>query len=224
MVSVIIPVLNEEKNIENILKNALKLQGEKEIIVVDGGSTDHTVQIAEKYSKVVKSSKGRAFQMNAGAMEARGDILWFVHSDSILDEASIVNIEDVIRNGAIGGGFPLYFYDYYIPFMKYISVTSNWRAKYMGLFFGDQGLFVRKEVFFKLKGFPEIELMEDWEMSRKLMKEGSMKLLSVKIGTSARRFKQGGPVKTHIKMHKIKLLYIFGTPPSKLNKIYRGAR
>jgi rSAM/selenodomain-associated transferase 2 len=224
VVSVIIPVLNEEKSIENTLKSALKLQGEKEIIVVDGGSTDDTIQIAERYARVIKSPKGRAYQMNAGAREAKGDILWFVHSDSVLDVASIVHIEDAIRNGATGGGFSLYFYDYDIPFMKYISITSNWRARYMGLYFGDQGLFVRKDIFFKLNGFPEIELMEDFEMSRKLVKEGSMKLLPIKIGTSARRFKQGGPLKTHLKMHKIKLLYIFGTSPSKLNKIYREVR
>lgn len=224
MVSVIIPVLNEEKSIENTLKNALRLQGEKEIIVVDGGSTDNTIEIAERYARVVKSPKGRAYQMNAGAREAMGDILWFVHSDSLLDETSIVHIEDAIKNGAIGGGFSLYFYDYNISFMKYISVTSNWRARYMGLFFGDQGLFVRKDIFFKLNGFPEIELMEDFEMSRKLVKEGSMKMLPIKIGTSARRFKHGGPLKTHIKMHKIKLLYIFGTSPSKLNQIYREVR
>ena len=224
MISIILPVLNEEKTIENTLLKLNSLKGDKEIIVVDGGSADDTVRIASQYAKVINSRKGRAFQMNAGAKASRGDILWFVHSDSVVSENSLESIEEAIRGGYIGGGFSIYFYDLDTRFMRFVSTTSNWRAKYLGLFFGDQGIFVKRSVFEELGGYKEIELMEDWDFSRRLVKIGKLKLLDTKIGTSARRFKEGGQLRTLLLMHKIKLLYVLGVSPSKLNKMYREAR
>lgn len=224
MVSIIIPVLNEEKNIEKTLSQFNKLKGDKEIIVVDGGSKDNTKEIAERFARVISSEKGRANQMNKGAKQAHGDILWFVHSDSVIKENSIEEIQLAIDEGYVGGGFSLKFYDYNTLFMKYISVTSNLRGKYLGLYFGDQGIFVKKEVFQSLGGFPKQEIMEDWEFSLAMKKTGKLKLINTKIGTSARRFKQGGQLKTHILMHKIKLLYLLGTPTDRLAKIYKDIR
>ena len=108
--------------------------------------------------------------------------------------------------------------------MRFVSTTSNWRAKYLGLFFGDQAIFIRRDVFHELGGYKEMELMEDWDFSRRLVKRGKMKLLDTKIGTSARRFKEGGQFRTLMLMHKLKLLYMLGVSPSKLNKMYREAR
>lgn len=224
MISIIIPVLNEEKNIENLLNQVSNLNGEKEIIVVDGGSIDNTVSIAKKYGKVIISEKGRANQMNLGVSESKGEILWFVHSDSKLDINSLLYIQDAVKNGFNAGGFSLYFHDYNTNFMKFVAKSSNLRAKFLGLFYGDQGIFVKKDVFNKINGYPNIEIMEDWQFSRNLYKNYKMTLLKTSIGTSGRRFKEGGQLKTLLLMHKLKILYLLNVSPKRLVRIYREAR
>lgn len=224
MISIIVPVLNEENSIASLLENLKTLNGDKEIIIVDGGSSDNTIDIVKEYGTVVKSPKGRARQMNEGGKLAKGEILWFVHSDSILELDSLVHIERAIEEDYIGGSFKLSFYDLDTRFMRYISRTSNLRAKYLKLIFGDQGIFMRKDIFKQLDGYKDMELMEDWDMSKRVHKLGKMKSLNIGIGTSARRFEKGGQFKTLLLMHKIKVLYILGVPTDKLSKIYRQVR
>jgi rSAM/selenodomain-associated transferase 2 len=224
MISIIVPVLNEEKTIGKMLYELNSLDGDKEIIVVDGGSKDNTVGSASEYATVLQGVTGRAKQMNLGARNSKGDILWFVHSDSKIENNSLNDINDAIRSGYIGGGFPLYFYDLQNRFMKFVASSSNLRAKKLGLYYGDQGIFVRRDVFEKLGGYPDMPIMEDWEFGLMLKKIGTTKMLDTSIGTSARRFKKGGQFKTLMLMHKIKLLHVLGVSPEKLVKIYREAR
>ena len=224
MISIIIPVLNEEKVIEEKLQSLLKLKGDKEIIVVDGGSKDNTVYLAAKYATLINGRKGRAYQMNDGAKVAKGDILWFLHIDSKVSEESAILIEKAISLGNIGGGLRLYFYDLDTYFMKFVSWSSNLRAKIGGLYFGDQGIFIKREVFEKLGGFKEVPLMEDWDMAMRLKKQGKMKMIDSNIGTSARKFKSEGQLKTLLFMHKIKLLYKLGVSEDKLRDMYYKSR
>lgn len=224
MISIIIPVLNEEKNIVTFLQSLDKLEGSKELIVVDGYSEDNTAALASQLAKVVFSKRGRAFQMNEGARAAKGDILWFLHSDSIINDKAIYHIEKSMKEGNIAGGFPIYFYDYNSLFMKYISKTSNMRAGMFNIYYGDQGIFVRKDIFMSIGGYPEIEIMEDIEFSLKLKKLGKLQLVDCPIGTSGRRFKKGGALRTHLLMHKLRFLYMIGVSTEKLNKLYREVR
>lgn len=224
MISIIVPVLNEEKNIENLLSMINELKGEKEIIIVDGGSNDKTIAIAKKYGVVLNSKKGRANQMNLGAKFANGNILWFVHSDSLLDNNSFLYIQESINEGFHGGGFSLFFHDYDTWFMKIIAKLSNIRGKIFKIFFGDQGIFVKKDIFDELNGFPNIEIMEDLQFSKNIRNNYKLKLLKARIGTSGRRFKEGGQLKTIILMHKLKILYFLKVSPKKLVKMYREAR
>ncbi|WP_018249563.1 TIGR04283 family arsenosugar biosynthesis glycosyltransferase [Orenia marismortui] len=225
LVSVVIPVLNEESTIIETLEHVQGLSGNKEIIVVDGGSEDNTYNLAQNFTaKVCQTTKGRGHQMNVGAELAEGDVILFLHSDSRLEEGAILAIQDAIKDEKIiGGNFSLKIDDNSWV-LGFISWTSNLRAKYLKLAFGDQGIFVRREIFAELGGYPEIELMEDWEFSKKMSKRGKLDYLPNKIYTSARRWHKFGIWKTIFLMHKIKLLYILGVSPAKLNQIYRNAR
>lgn len=166
MISIIIPTLNEASTIMQTIDRVKSLSGAYEILVIDGGSSDKTLEIASEHVLVFTSNKGRGNQMNCGAQHARGDILWFLHSDSRVEAQSLISIEKSIASGYVGGCFSLYFYDYTTLFLKWLSWSSNLRAKYLKLMFGDQGMFVRKDAFLALGGFKDMPIMEDWDLSK----------------------------------------------------------
>ena len=203
-----------------------QLVGDKEIIVVDGGSIDDTISIAEKVGNVtiVTSPRGRANQMNAGASIASGDVLLFLHCDSIVQPTALITMETTIKQSKIVGGcFTLKMDDNRLIY-SLICLGSNIRARFSKVFFGDQGIFVQKSIFEELGGFPPIELMEDWEFSRMLKEKGKTVQLPEKIITSTRRFKKGGVFKTCIFMHKLKILYLLGKTPTELKNKYYDVR
>lgn len=228
-ISIIVPVLNEAGKIEALINSIKELNGDKEIIISDGGSTDGTLEKLKDFAgvTVIKSRPGRASQMNSGAAISTGEVLWFVHADSSPASSSLEEIEHVINDGAVGGFFRLKFYDARDKFMKFIERTSHTRAKKFCLIFGDQGLFLRREVFDELGGFANVALMEDWEISRRLRtlhKQGLISALDAEIGTSARRYVENGRFRTWLKMNCVKVLYILGVPTEILRQIYDGKR
>lgn len=225
MISIVIPTLNEEKVILKLLLQLSKEETEHEIIIADAGSIDQTLDIAEPYATVIEcDKKGRGYQLNEGAKYASGDILWFLHADSIIQEGSLVTINKMIDKGYSGGCFSLYFYNQDSLFMKILGISSNIRAKFLHLIFGDQSFVVTRELFNISNGFKEIPIMEDWDFSKRIHKQGKIKVLKNKIGTSGRRFEEGGQLKTLLKMHRIKIKYLLGVSPEDLSKEYKEIR
>ncbi len=224
--SVIIPALNEENNIVNLIEYINNENIKAEIIVSDGNSNDNTAAAASAAGAVVISGKkGRSMQLNRGAKIASAPILLFLHADSLLEKGALELLVKKMNaeKDKIGGCFQLEIASQ-DKLLKIISWTSNLRAKYLHLIFGDQGIFIKKEYFNKIGGFPEIELMEDWEFSKKMTAYGRLLYLDKRIFTSARRWEQNGVLKTIIFMYKIKILYILGVEPKKLKKIYKDVR
>lgn len=215
-ISIIMPTLNEETTIRATLEHLTRSFPSCEVIVADGGSTDQTVGIAMAYARVLSSPPGRSRQMNAGARLATGDILWFVHADSLVDPSARDAIEQAMTDPRIaGGGLTLAFDDPHWD-LRVLATLSNLRARTLGWIFGDQSLFARRLAFEALGGFPDIALMEDLEMSRRLRRHGRLVLLSAVSRTSARRFRVGGTLRVLSRMQWLRLQYFLGVSPDTL--------
>lgn len=223
-VSIIVPTLNEELVLENTLTQIQQLSPH-ELIVSDGGSTDDTNSIAKKFShRVVTGSNGRAIQMNAGAGEATGDLLLFLHADNRLEPESYQKMLECMENPKwIGGAFTLCI-DSDIWSISLITLLANIRARYFGLAYGDQGFFVRTEVFKNMNGFSHMPICEDLDFYRRLKKEGPVVLLKEKAHTSPRRWLKEGIVFTTARNILIAILFGLGFPPRILTKWYLAIR
>lgn len=220
MISVIIPTYNEEKVIGQLLTSLISVSS-LEIIVSDGGSQDSTRGICEGFKvKFISGSLGRGAQQNAGARMAAGDILCFLHADSVLDTSVFSTIQRTVEQGGEWGCCTLSF-DAYSLFFTYIAWISTIRAKVLSICFGDQGIFCSTDLFWSVGGFPLYPLMEDLDLSKRLRKISRAKVISGRIMTSARRFTLNGPWRTLLKMQFLQLLFHLGVNPNKLAIIYR---
>ncbi len=219
-ISVIIITLNEERYVERLLKQLSK-DDDIELIVSDGGSIDRTARTARKYTKnVIVGARGRGVQLNAGAARATGDILWFLHADSILpDDFKGYIINTLGSHGVAGGAFKLNF-DSDLSSLKTISIVAGLRSKLTRIPFGDQGVFVKKEIFDRLNGFKDIPLMEDIDFGRRLKKEGRVVLLPSGIKTCSRNWEKNGILKTTIRNWAYITLFLMGYSPHKLYRRY----
>ena len=223
MISVIIPTLNEEKHIIQVLQRLNQESTPHEIIVVDGGSSDRTVDFACSLAKVIPSRPGRGLQLNEGVKFAQGEVLFFLHGDCLIEPGTLDEIEDVIRKGFIGGCLTQTILDSN-PVFRLIESTGNVRARARKIFYGDQSIFVRKDVFLKLGAFRPLLLFEDVEFSRRLRREGRTIVLSKRVYTSSRRWNRQGILKTTLINRMLLMLFYFRFPTSLLSKWYRNVR
>ncbi|UCE78566.1 MAG: TIGR04283 family arsenosugar biosynthesis glycosyltransferase [Nitrospiraceae bacterium] len=224
-ISVVMPVLNEAKNLQHTL-TSLKLTEQEELIVVDGNSSDDTVSLARRFTKnVFIAEKGRARQMNFGAEKAEGDILLFLHADCELPEHGFTLIRNILKNtGVAAGAFDLSI-DHPAWRFRVIAFGANLRSRITGIPYGDQGIFMAKEVFMEVGGFAEIPLMEDVEISGRLKRIGKIIFVKPPIKTSPRRWLTEGAFSTTLRDWSNVLLYRFlKVDPERLARYYRDIR
>lgn len=223
MVSVIIPVYNEESAIRKTL-SALPYKDGLEVIVVDGESRDRTREFARTFpATVVECVKSRALQMNKGAQLASRDALVFLHADCRLEEGSLRAISDCLGAGAVGGCLTQAI-DSKKFIYRLIEYSGNIRARLSKIFYGDQAIFVRRDVFFKLGGFDDVPLFEELMFSKKMIKEGKTRILNKKVFASPRRWQKNGIVKTTVIFWLLTLGFYLGLPYNRLQGLYRDIR
>ena len=222
-ISIIIPILNEAKILENTLSQLQPELEHHELIIVDGGSTDNSVCIAEKYGEVITSARGRAKQLNAGASAATGDILLFLHADIWLEPGALTAVETALASGYIGGGFRQKI-DGKGSLYRVIEIAGDIRGKYLKIFYGDSGIFLARADFEKIGGFPDVPILEEMEFSKGLRRLGKTTLVTPCIHISARRWETRGIVRTTLNNWLITLLYFLKFSPGQLAKLYQHIR
>jgi rSAM/selenodomain-associated transferase 2 len=224
--SIIMPVINEEAVLEYQLSNLVRQfsQLDCELLIVDGGSTDRTIEIARRFGRVITSLKGRAMQMNTGAAVATGEVFLFLHADTLLPDDAFCAIEHALKTRQIvGGAFRICFncdqWSY-----RLVAFTTNLRSQIRKIFTGDQAYFVRSINFNAIGGFPDQPLMEDLEIIKQLRKIGKVVLLPQYVTTSARRHEKNGLIRSVLFMWYLRTLYKLGASPARLQRMYIDVR
>lgn len=225
--SIIVPTLDEGAGIRAALASLRRLRAAgHEVIVVDGGSRDDTVARAAPLADLVlHADPGRACQMNAGARAASGEILLFLHADTLLPPAA----EHIVAKGLRHSGRRWGRFDVRLagghPVLRLIERAMNWRSRVSGICTGDQAMFVYRETFEAAGGFPEIALMEDIELSRHLKRYAGRPLcLKQRVIASSRRWERDGVLRTMVRMWGLRAAYFFGASPERLARIYYGSK
>ena len=223
-ISVIIPALNEESIIASTLE-ALRPLAPTEVIVVDGGSTDRTREIVARTDATLTSSvRGRAEQMNHGARLARGDVFLFLHADTQPPPSAISEIRSALEDPrCVGGRFDVRLEGNHRIY-GLIGALINLRSRLTKVATGDQAIFVRREVYEEIGGFPNLPLIEDIAFSRYLKKKGKVACLKSRVATSTRRWEREGIWQTVLRMWALRLLYLAGVSPFRLKRFYGDAR
>jgi len=221
-VSIIIPTLNEGAVIVGLLKRfqALRALG-CQVIVSDGGSTDNTCELVEHLvDRLVRGDAGRARQMNRGAAEAEGEILWFIHADSDFQQPALGQLVETLADADCTWGRFNVQLDARPFVYRVIESLINWRSRVTGIATGDQAIFVRRKVFEMIHGFADLPLMEDVDISQRLRAIARPLCISTPVITSARRWQQGGVIRTILLMWRLRLAFYLGVSPERLARHY----
>jgi rSAM/selenodomain-associated transferase 2 len=220
--SIVVPALNEATHLARGLPELVAREREAEVLVVDGGSDDGSRAVVAGVPPVrwLSASRGRARQMNAGARAARGEILLFLHADTRLPDGAGAAIRAALADPAVVGGRFDVRLDSRRPLLRLVAWLMNRRSRLTGICTGDQGIFVRRAVFDALGGYPDIPLMEDVELTRRLKRRGRLAALPLRVVTSARKWETEGVVRTVLLMWTLRLLYALGVSPARLHRWY----
>lgn len=221
--SIVVPVLDEAEVIEPALAALAPLRARgHEVIVVDGGSTDGTPALARPLAdRVLRAPRGRARQMNAGARAARGEVLLFLHADTRLpDAADRLVLAGLARRGHGWGRFDARLSGRH-PLLRLTGWLFSLRSRLTGVATGDQAIFVRRDWFEAVGGYPDIPLMEDLALSRALKRRGRPLCLRQRVTTSSRRWERHGILRTILRMWRLRLAYYLGADPHELARLYR---
>ncbi|MFQ5603186.1 MAG: TIGR04283 family arsenosugar biosynthesis glycosyltransferase [bacterium] len=225
--SIIIPVFNEAETLPRILQDIHDCQQSLdqpiECIVVDGGSTDCSVAVCKKFEvQILQSVKGRGQQLAAGACKATGEVLLFLHADCRLSAAHCLTALSTIQQKEVfAGGFRLQFSEKNF-ILRFAEWFNNIRFFFSRIIYGDHGIFISRENYFKAGGFSPQPLFEDVDFSRRLRKHGRVILVNLPLVTSSRRFFAGGVIRTYLKMAVLHILYWVNVSPQRLAKIYQN--
>ena len=215
--SVVVPVLNEAATLGAQLAALQELRNRgAELLLVDGGSSDGTRELARPLvDRLLEAPRGRAVQMNAGAQASQGEVLLFLHADSRLPPAADDRLRSALVAGAAWGRFDVRI-DGRHRLLRVVERMMNWRSRLSGIATGDQAIFVRREVFIALGGYPELPLMEDIALSKRLKRLGRPACLRAVVVTSGRRWEQHGVLRTIVLMWRLRASYFLGADPQQL--------
>ncbi|MBI4962816.1 MAG: TIGR04283 family arsenosugar biosynthesis glycosyltransferase [Desulfomonile tiedjei] len=223
-ISVIIPTLNEESSLGQCL-SSINTVPDAEVLVVDGGSTDKTADVARSHgAKLLRGPTGRALQMNLGAMHATGETLLFLHADTQLPDGWTCHVlRELDKPGTAAGAFELRIQGR-LPGLAFIGRLANLRSKRLHVPYGDQAIFIKAELFRRIGGFKGLPVMEDFELIRRLKKFGQIRIAPAAVTTSARRWEENGVLRTTAIHQLIIIAYMLGVPPKLLARMHSPSK
>ena len=222
-VSVIVPTLNEESCLAETLR-AVQSQHPCEIIVADGGSTDGTRWAAAGADRFLEAPRGRAAQMNAGAAIATGDVLLFLHADCLPESGALAEAERLLQRPSVVAGCYRMCVRAEGSLYRLIDACATARVRLTGLIYGDQGLFVRRDLFKRIGGFPQLGLMEDVFLSRAIRRQGRVVVAPRRLFVSPRRWQRAGLVRQTLRNWTLTALAAGGIHPDRLARFYPVVR